>query len=192
MERKLGQTNITATRSGVLTFVHTSLGAKVTEGETLARIADLSSFKILGTISDAYAAQLRVGMPVIVRINDKEVRGELLNIRPAISNNVISFDVSLSDKAANNLLRPRMKLEIFLVTDAHNNTVRVTNGPAFNGTASQTVFVLRPDGTAERRNVKTGLSSFDFIEITEGVQAGETIIISDMSAFRNAATVKVN
>ena len=51
-ERKLQQANIIATRAGVLTFINKNLGTKVNEGEILARIADLNSFKIIGSISD--------------------------------------------------------------------------------------------------------------------------------------------
>ncbi len=191
LERKMRQADIVASREGVLTFVNTNLGARVGEGEVLARIADLSSFKILGSITDNYAAQLQVGLPVIARINETNVRGTLLHIRPSVSNNVISFDVALDDQRSAALLRPKMKVELYVVTDAHKNVVRVQNGPAFRGGSVQDIFVLRPDGKAERRTVKIGLVSFDFVEITEGLQAGEMMILTDMSTYRNAKEVTV-
>ncbi|HOY06190.1 MAG TPA: HlyD family efflux transporter periplasmic adaptor subunit [Saprospiraceae bacterium] len=191
-ERKMRQADIVASRAGVLTFVNSSLGARVAEGEILARIADLRSFKILGSITDNYASQLQVGMPVIARINDTNVRGILLNIRPSVTNNVVNFDVALDNQEAAQLLRPRMKVELYLVTDAHARVVRVANGPAFKGGSVQDVFVLRTDGKAERRTVKIGLINFDYVEITEGLQAGETVILSDMSAYRNAKEVEIN
>ncbi|HNM27555.1 MAG TPA: HlyD family efflux transporter periplasmic adaptor subunit, partial [Saprospiraceae bacterium] len=93
-EQRLRQANIMATRNGVLTYVNLNLGTKVGEGEILARIADLGSFKVLGSISDNYAAQLRPGLPAIIRINDETlVRGTLINVHPDVSNNVVSFDV---------------------------------------------------------------------------------------------------
>ena len=190
-ERKMRQADIVASRTGVLTFVHASLGARVSEGEILARIADLRSFKILGSITDNHASQLQVGMPVIARIDDTSVRGILLNIRPSVSNNVVNFDVALDNQQAAQLLRPRMKVELYLVTEAHSKVVRVANGPAFKGGSVQDVFVLRPDGKAERRTVKTGLVNFDYVEITEGLQAGETVILSDMSAYRNTREIEV-
>ena len=191
LERKMRQADIVASRAGVLTFVNTNLGARVGEGEVLARIADLSSFKILGSITDNYAGQLQVGMPVIARINETIVRGILLNIRPAVSNNVISFDVALDDQRSAGLLRPKMKVELYVVTDAHRQVVRVQNGPAFRGGSVQDVFVLRPDGKAERRTVKIGLVNFDYVEITEGLQPGETMILSDMSTYRNMKEITI-
>lgn len=191
-ERKMKQADIVADRAGVLTFVNSSLGARVAEGEVLARIADLRSFKILGSIADNFLPQLQVGMPVMVRINDTSVRGALLNIRPAVSNNVVNFDVALDNQQSAGLLRPRMKVELYLVTDVHTNVVRIANGPAFKGGQVQDVFVLGADGTARRRTVKIGLRNFDFVEITEGLQAGETVILTDMSTYKNIQELKIS
>lgn len=191
-ERKLQQANIVATRAGVLTFVNKNLGTKVNEGEILARIADLGSFKIIGSISDNYAQQVRIGQSVVVKVNETTtVRGSITNISPSVSNNVLSFDVALDDKNANAQLRPKMKVEVFLVTASQRKTLRVPNGAAFKGGSVQDIFVLKPNGKTERRTVKIGLTNFDFVEITEGVAVGETVIISDMSKFQNVQEVEI-
>ena len=189
--RKLEQANIVATRSGVLTFVNKNLGMKVGEGEILARIADLGSFKIQGTISDNYMQQVRVGMPILVKLNDTTVRATLSNIAPSVSNNILMFNATLDHKA-NAAFRPKMKVEVFLITDSRQKTVRVANGATFKAGPTQSIFVLRADGKAERRTVKIGLTSFDFVEITEGVKAGETVIISDLSAYKNIDILEIN
>ena len=54
----------------------------VNEGDPLVRIADLSSFKVQGSISDNYLDQLRNGMAVIIRINENTIRGIVNNIYP--------------------------------------------------------------------------------------------------------------
>lgn len=191
-ERKLQQANIIATRAGVLTFINKNLGTKVNEGEILARIADLNSFKIIGSISDNYATQIHVGMPVVVKVNEATTaRATITNIHPSVSNNVLTFDVALDDKNANAQLRPKMKVEVFLVTASQKQAMRVSNGAAFKGGSVQDIFVLRPDGKAERRTVKVGLTNFDFIEITEGVQRGETVIISDLSKYQNVKEIEI-
>ncbi|MCC6462539.1 MAG: HlyD family efflux transporter periplasmic adaptor subunit [Saprospiraceae bacterium] len=192
-EQKLRQANIVASRAGVLTFVNKNLGTKVNEGEILARIADLGSFRVLGSISDNYGPQLRTGMDAILRVNDTLLRGQLINIHPAVSNNVMSFDIALNDPhASRSLLRPNMKLEVFLVTASKKNVVRVKNGPAFKGSTVQDVFVVGPDGKATRRTVHTGLSNFDWVEITSGLKPGERVIISDMSAFQHSTSIDIH
>ncbi|RYU94292.1 efflux RND transporter periplasmic adaptor subunit [Emticicia agri] len=189
-QSKLQKANIIATRPGVLTYVNKNLGSKVSEGEILARLADLGSFKIIGSISDNYANQVKIGMPVIIRINDTQLRGSLTNIQPSVQNNILSFDVALDSKSTD-LLRPKLKVEVFLITAAQQNVVRVANGPAFKGGSVQEIFVLRKDGKAEKRTVKVGLANFDYVEIIDGVKPGETVIISDLSEYKNTKELEI-
>jgi HlyD family secretion protein len=107
-----------------------------------------------------------------------------------VQNNIVNFDVQLEDKA-NKLLRPKMKVEVYLVTDARSKVVRVSNGSGFTGVPVQDVFVLRADGKAERRTVKIGLANFDYVEILEGIRAGERVIVSDMSKYKNAKELEI-
>ncbi|MBO3703326.1 MAG: HlyD family efflux transporter periplasmic adaptor subunit [Candidatus Accumulibacter sp.] len=190
-EQRLSQADVVATRAGVLTYVLTNLGASVTEGEILARIADLGSFKIMGSISDNYAGQLKAGMPVLVQAGDKTLRGMLLNVLPAVSNNVVNFEVALNEAGDSALLRPNMKVDLHLITDAHQRVIRVRNGSAFRGGAAQDVFVLTEAGKAVRRTVKVGLSNFNYVEIVEGLTPGETIIINDLANFKNAGEITI-
>lgn len=189
LQRKLQLANIVATRSGVVTYVNKNIGATVKDGEALARIADLGSFKVNGSISDSYMDQLHTGMPVIVRINDKQLKGHVFNVYPSVQNSIVTFDVQL-DERNNKQLRPNMKVDVYLVTDVHSKAMRVANGPAFKGTADQDVFVIN-NGKAERRAVHIGLSNFDFVEIKDGVKPGDVVITSDMSEYKNTKELTI-
>ncbi len=189
LQRKLQLAEIVATRKGVVTWVNKNIGANVSEGEALARIADLSSFKIQGSISDNFIEQLRVGLTAIVKFNDSLIRGRVVNIQPAVQNNIVTFDIRLNERS-NSMLRPNMKLDVYLVTAAKNNIKRVFNGPTFRGASTQDIFVLNGD-KATRRKVQIGLSNFDYVEILDNVKPGEVIIVSDMSAFKNAKEITI-
>jgi HlyD family secretion protein len=190
LQRKLNLASITATRKGVITYVNKNIGANIHEGETLARIADLGSFKVQGSMADNMADELHAGIPVIIRINDKQLRGHVTNVSPSIQNSIISFDIQLDDRS-NKLLRPNMKVDVFLVTATHNKVMRVANGPAFKGPAVQDIFVMN-GAKAERRTVHIGLSNFDYAEIMDGVKPGDVVITSDMSEFKNSKEITVN
>lgn len=189
LQRKLQLANIVATRSGVVTYVNKNIGATVKDGEALARIADLGSFKVNGSISDSYMDQLHSGMPVIVRINDAQLKGHVFNVYPSVQNGIVNFDVQLNERN-NKQLRPNMKVDVYLVTDVHSKTMRVANGAAFKGAADQDIFVLN-GGKAERRSVHLGLSNFDFVEIKDGVKPGDVVITSDMSEYKNAKELTI-
>jgi HlyD family secretion protein len=189
LERKLKLANVVATLDGVVTYVNKNIGANVKEGETLAKIADLRSFKVKGAISDNYLGQLHTGMPAIVQFNENQLRSQVVNIYPSVQNGVVSFDVKI-DQQNNKQLRPNIKVDVFLVTDARRNVIRVANGPAFKGPQSLEVFVLKGD-KAERRKVRTGLANFEYVEILEGLKSGEVVITSDMSDYKNSKELRV-
>lgn len=190
LQRKLQLANIIATRSGVVTYVNKNIGATVREGESLARIADLGSFKVNGSISDSYMDQLHNGMPVIVRINETQLKGHVVNVYPSVQNGIVTFDVQLDERNSKQL-RPNMKVDVFLVTEMHSKVMRVANGPAFKGPADQDIFVLN-GGKAERRSVHIGLSNFDYVEIKDGVKPGDVVITSDMAEYKNVKELTIN
>jgi HlyD family secretion protein len=189
LERKLKLANIVANRDGVVTWVNKNIGASIHEGEALAHIADLRSFKVQGSISDSYLDQLHNGLPAIIRIGGTKVRGKVVNIQPAVKNNIVYFDIQLDDKD-NKLLRPNMKVEVFLVTASAGNVMRIANGAAFKGADVQDIFVVKGD-QAERINVHIGLSNFDYVEIKDKVKPGDVIITSDMSEYKNSGIIKI-
>lgn len=189
LQRKLKLASVVATRSGVVTYVNKNIGANIKEGEMLARIADLSSFKVTGSLSDNYLDQLHNGMPVIIRINDTQLHGTVSNVHPSVQNGIITFDIQL-DERNNKQLRPNMKVDVFLVTSVHNKVLRVANGPAFKGASPQDIFVLN-NGKAERRTVHTGLSNFDYVELLDIVKSGDVVITSDMSEYKNSKELTI-
>lgn len=190
LSHKIKMADIVADRAGVLTWVNDKIGTAVNEGEMLAKLADLGSFRVEGSCSDVYAEQLKIGLPVIVRINDQALRGMVVQIKPAVSNGVIQFAISLDDNRST-LLRPNMKVEVYVITQKVDNVVRIANGPAFNGKRKLPVFVLENSKTARRREIETGLSNFDFVEIKQGLKPGEKVIITDMSQYKHLDQIQI-
>jgi len=189
LERKLKLADVVATRSGVVTFVNKNIGANIKEGETLARIANLSSFKVTGSLSDTYLDQLHTGMPVIVRINDTQLKGTVSNVNPSVQNGIIYFDIQLEERN-NKQLRPNMKVDVFLVTAVHTKVLRVANGAAFKGASPQDVFVINGN-RAVKHSVHTGLSNFDYVEVVDGIKQGDEVITSDMSEYKNTKELSI-
>ncbi len=189
LQRKLQLANIVAGRSGVVTWVNKNIGSTIREGESLVRIADLGSFKVVGSLSDNYIDQVFNGMTAIIRINESKMRGKVVNIYPAVQNGIVSFEIAL-DELNNKLFRPNMKVDVFLVTSTHNDVLRVSNGAAFKGSSVQDVFVVN-NGKAERRTVHIGMSNFDFVEIKDNLKQGDVIITSDMSEYKNVKEITI-
>ena len=150
--------DIVADRKGVLTWVNDNIGSAVNEGEMLAKVADLGSFRIDGSCSDVYADQVKSGLPVIIKLNETILRGLITQVKPSVKNGIIEFIVQL-DNAKNESLRPNMKVEVYIITNRSSKTLRVANGPTFNGKRKQFVYVVK-NGIAYRREVEIGSIKF--------------------------------
>ena len=188
--RKVKKTSVRAPRAGVVTWVNENIGRTVNEGEALVRLADLRSFRIEASCSDRYSNIIKVGLPVDVRITKNDLKGTIVSILPAVENNTISFNVQL-ENASNELLRPNMRVEVFIISGRKENILRVANGPAFTGASSQGVYVVK-GGQAIRKDITIGLTNMGMVEITGGdVQEGDKIIVSEMEDYDHLETIEL-
>jgi HlyD family secretion protein len=173
-----------ADRKAVLTWTVTEEGASVKKGEVIARLADLSSFRVDATVSDIHARQLRVGQPVLVQIDErldgKRLSGAISSIQPAIRNGAVSFSVALAD-AGSALLRANLRVDVLVVTGKKESALRVPRGPFAEGEGKREVFVVQ--GTrAVRTAANLGMASATHVEVLDGLNAGDEVVISDMTA----------
>lgn len=188
-KRKLEQAKVRPQNNGVLAWVNDNIGANIRQGDQLAKIADLSSFKVEAKISDMHAEKLMIGNPIRIRIGSKDLLGKITGIQPAIENGVITFTVELDNKTSK-LLRSNLRVDVFVITSFKENVVRVKNGPFINGSGTQDIFVIR-DGVAIKTTVIIGSTNFDWAEVREGLKPGETVIISDMEANIHKDRIKI-
>jgi len=188
-KRTLDLASPRADRDGVLTWALTQEGAAIHKGDVIARIADLRSFRVDATVSDAHATELSAGLPVIVRVNDETLEGRISTVLPTIQNGVVSIQVALSDRAHASL-RSNLRVDVLVVTARKPRVVRIKRGPFATGAGVQQVFVVRGD-RGIRRPVRFGLASFDYFEVVDGLAPGESAIISDMSDYVRAKEVRI-
>jgi HlyD family secretion protein len=186
--RLLDLSTTKADRDGVLTWVLSQEGALVRTGEVIARIADLSSFRVEGTVSDVHAGRLRTGMAAVVRVNDVDLKGTVSEVFPTVENGVIRFTVALAE-ASHAVLRPSLRGDVLVITDRKPRGLRVKRGPFADNVARQ-AFVLSGD-RARRVPIEIGLVGVDDVELLSGVSEGDEIIISDMKDYLHLEDVRV-
>jgi HlyD family secretion protein len=187
--RVLSLATPTADRNGVVTWTLTEEGAAVRKGDVVARVADLSAFRVDASVPDAYAGRLRVGLPVQVRIDALVLDGSVTDVLPTVQNGVITVRVALADPS-HAALRPNLRVEAFIVTDHRDRALRVRKGSSTGGEGVQQVFVIRGD-RAERRRVRFGIASFDYVEVAEGLAAGDEVVVSDMADYQHLTSIRI-
>jgi HlyD family secretion protein len=175
-------------RDGVLTWVVSQEGALVRRGDVIARIADLTSFRVDASVSDLHAGRLRTGMPAVVRVNDLDLEGTVTEVFPTVENGVLHFTVALA-KPSHPGLRPSLRTDVLVITERKPRALRVKRGP-FADNAARQAFVIRGD-RAVRVPIEVGLSGVDDVELLNGAAEGDEIIISDMKDYMHLSEVRI-
>jgi HlyD family secretion protein len=186
---RLDRTSVTSERAGIVTWVVSSEGAAVAEGEPVARVADLSAYRVDATLSDVLARRLTVGLPAVVRSGDTRLSGRVNKILPTVQNGIVTFEVIL-DEPDHAILRPNLRVDVHAVTEQRTDALCLRRGPLLNVDGRDWVFVVRGE-EAVRTPITVGLSNFEMYEITGGLAEGDEVIISDMSDYRNSKEVKL-
>ena len=177
-------------RDGVLTWVLLQEGALVRRGDVIARIADLSSFRVDASVSDVHVGRIRPGMPAIVRVSDAvRLEGVVAEVYPTVENGALRFTVALTERA-HAALRPNLRVDVLVVTERKARVLKVARGPFAEGAGSRPVFVVRA-GRAIRTPAELGVSSFDEVEVVSGLSERDEIIVSDMRDYVHLAEVKI-
>lgn len=179
--RRLELATTRSDRAGVLTWVIPQEGATIRNGEVIARIADLDSFRVEAMVSDVHSSRLAPGLPVRVMIDGQPLTGRLATVYPTIENGAIKFAVDLDD-ARHPKLRNNLRADVLVVTASRAGALRVPKGPFSQGSGAEPVFVVEGD-RAVRRAVRFGVTGYDHYEVLEGLSEGEEVILSDMSDY---------
>jgi HlyD family secretion protein len=186
-QRLLDLATTRSDRAGVLTWVVPQEGATVRRGDVIARIADLDSFRVEGTVSDVHSSSLHPGQPVRVKLDDQTLDGRLASIDPTIENGAVKFKVDLAD-ARNPKLRNALRVDVLVVTDERASVLRVPKGPFAQGGQTEEVFVVQGD-RAVRRRVRLGVTGDEYYEVLDGLAPGEVVIVSDMKDYTHLEKV---
>lgn len=184
---ELGTTR--AGRSGVLTWVVSEEGSTISKGEVLARIADLSTFRIEATVSDVHAGRIAVGLPATVRINDATLNGTVSRINPAVRDGAITLYIALAEPSSP-LLRSNLRVDVSISTERRNDVLKIRKGPFASGEGMREVFVIRGD-SAIKTQVRFGINGAEHYEVVDGLLEGDEVIISDMSNYIHAREVRI-
>ena len=160
-----------AARDGVVTWTVTEEGGRVRQGDVIARIADLTAFRVDASVSDVYANRLSIGQMVTVRVDDQALDGSIANVLPTVQNGSVTVAVALREKSSP-LLRSNLRVEVSIVTGHRDRALRVAKGSSTSGEGVQQVFVVRSD-RAVKMPVRFGISGFDYVEVAEGLKAGD-------------------
>jgi HlyD family secretion protein len=175
---------IRAAIDGQLTALNAEVGQSKAQGTVLGQIDSLDRFKLTAQVDEFYLNRIVLGQIALFSSNRREYKAKVAKIYPQIANGTFRVDLHFENPTPQGL-RTGQAIDIKLELGGAANAKMLPNGPFYQDTGGNWVFVVAADGrTATRRNVRLGRRNPEYVEVVEGLQPGEQVIISGYEAFQ--------
>ena len=183
---------VRAGHTGVLQEVPLDEGQSVTPGTNLARVGDPTQLMAQLRIAETQARDIVVGQPAAVDTRNGVIPGHVIRIDPAVQQGTVTVDVALDGELPRGA-RPDLTVDGTIELERLENVIYVGR-PVFGQEQSVvSLFKLDPESDdAVRTRVSFGRSSVNDIEVLEGLEPGDQVVLSDMSQWDAFDRVRLN
>jgi multidrug efflux system membrane fusion protein len=198
---RLGYTKITAPITGRLGVVRTTPGNLVSSSDTdgLVTITQIKPLRVSFTLPERDLAALRAGArrtpPPTVRVfapgNPESLASGQLNFVDSSVDTTTGTIMAKATFANDNFsLWPGQYVDVEIDLDTRPDVLSIPTVALQTGQKGPFVFVVKPDGTADLRNVETGSAVGDRTAIRAGLKAGERVVVEGQLRLANGARVR--
>ena len=174
---------ILAPVSGRLSSFNISLGQNLTSGESIGKIDLMDGYKLVAKVDEYYINKLQVGIKGTLESNDKTYDIIVTKILPEVKDGQFSAELGFVDEKPNNL-KIGMTFGVKLKLSQDTQSEMISKGNFYKDTSGKWIFVIQGDN-AVKRNIQLNRENQMYYEVTLGLKAGEKVIVSDYSDFKN-------
>jgi HlyD family secretion protein len=167
-------------------------GQQLAPGANVARVANPAKLKAEIKISETQAKDIAFDQKAYVDTRNGVIPGHVVRIDPSAQNGTRTVDVALDGPLPKGAV-PDLSVDGTIELERLEEVMYV--GRLVQGQPDSTVGIFKVvNGGKEavRVSVKLGHSSVSTIEIVEGLQVGDKVILSDMSAYDAHSRVRLN
>lgn len=193
--KRVASMRVTSPESGLLQALGNpplELGQYVPAGMQLARVVQPGKLKAVLRVPENLAKDVVPGLPATIDLhNNTVVKGRVVRTDPASVQGTVTVEVTILDPLPPGT-RDQLAVDGTIQIEKLNDVLYIGR-PGF-GQAESSVGIFKVEknkGEANRVNVLLGRASVNLIEVKNGLQVGDSVIISDMSQFDNTSRVRI-
>lgn len=191
-EAALAEHEIKAPFTGVLGMRMVSVGSLVTPGTVITTLDDISTVKLDFSVPESFLSVVIPGQTVVARsvaYPGKDFEGKVTTVSSRINPVTRAVTVRAELPNTDHLLRPGMLLTLYLERN-RRQTILIPEGAIVPIEGKQYVFIVNSD-VARRVEVTTGARQPGMIEVTGGLEAGQTVIVEGAIRLRDGAPIRI-
>ncbi|HEX8695198.1 MAG TPA: HlyD family efflux transporter periplasmic adaptor subunit [Longimicrobium sp.] len=188
---QIASMQVRSVNDGVLQELPVELGQWVNSGATLAKVVQPTRLKAVLRIPETQAKDVVVGQRASIDTRNGVIPGRVTRIDPAAQNGTVAVDVAL-EGALPRGARPDLSVDGTVDIERLHDVLYVGRPAYGQAESSVGLFKILPGGReAVRVTVQLGRSSASTIQVVQGLQPGDVVILSDMSQHENAERVRL-
>jgi multidrug resistance efflux pump len=192
-QKQSGALQVKAGIAGVVAPLATpvQVGQHVLAGTSVAEVIQQDKLKAALQIAETQARDISVGLPASVDTHNGVIPGHVTRIDPAVVNGTRTVDVQL-DGALPPGAVPNLSVDGTIDLEKLHDVLKVGRPALGNENSTLSLFKETPDHKgAVRTQVKVGRASVNEIQVIEGLNEGDTVILSDMSRYDNVDRIRL-
>lgn len=167
--------------SGIVMEKKAIQGMRFMPGEALYQIADLSSVWVVADVFEQDIGMVKLGSKAKVQISaypDKTFTGTITYVYPTLKPETRTIPVRVELANPGLLLKPAMFAQVELSVATREKMVSIPLSAVIDSGTRQIAFISLTDGRFEPREVKLGARSSTYVEVLEGIKAGEPVVVA--------------
>jgi HlyD family secretion protein len=181
---------IRAPMDGQLTALDAEVGQSKAAGAVLGQVDSLDRFKLTADVDEFYLGRVALGQAALFTVDGRDYQATVVKIYPQVANGTFRIDLHFKNAAPRDI-HVGQAIDMRLELGGAATATMLPNGPFYQDTGGRWVFVLSPDGRyATRRTVRLGRRNPDHVEVLEGLEPGEKVIVSGYEAFQRIDRVE--
>ena len=174
---------IRAPMDGQLTALEAEVGQSKASGAVMGQVNSADRFKLTAQVDEFYLGHVTAGQSTLFNVSGRDYRAHVSKVYPQVTNGTFKTDFYF-DGAAPTGIHIGQAIDLKVELGGATRAVMLPNGPFYQDTGGNWVFVVTPNGkSAVRRNVRLGRRNPDFVEIVDGLKPGERVIVSGYEAY---------
>jgi HlyD family secretion protein len=180
---------IRAPTAGQLTALDARVGESKMSGAVLGQVDSRDRFKLTAQVDEFYIGRVARGQTAIFSVNDQDFHATVVKIYPQVSDGTFKVDLNFTGAVPQGI-RVGQAIDTRLQLGGTATALMLPNGPFYQDTGGQWAFVLTPDGRyATRRKIELGRRNPEQVEVLQGLEPGERVIVSSYQGFQRVARV---
>ena len=189
-KKQVEELKVRAGAPGVLQQLNVEYGQKIAPGTVVAKVAQPGRLKAELKIAETQVKDIAIGQVAQIDTRVGIIPGHVVRMDPAAVNGTVTVDVSLDGELPKSA-RPDLSVDGTVEISKLDDVLKVGRPAYGQADSTITIFKMTANGEAVRTQVKLGRTAVNEIQILEGLSAGDTVILSDMSTWDAVDRVKV-